>query len=298
MSSRKAGVMCLLATAAGWGINWPVIKVLLQEWPPLFARGLSGIIAGTAMLALAAARGERLRVRTEEIPRLLVAAFTNVFAWMGFASLAMLWLTVSECALLVYTMPLWTTLFAWPALGERPDGRGFVALALGLAGVWTLLAGAQLGQGAAQIWGVVLSLGSAVCFALGAVLNRKPLTLGAFATTGWQVALGCVPLFAIGLLFENPDMDNITGKGLAAFIYMTLVPMGLCYITWFAALSRLPATAASTGMLIVPVLGIVLAGLTLGEPLGLREWAAMLLTLGGVALALYKPRVQAPAALD
>jgi drug/metabolite transporter (DMT)-like permease len=41
-------------------------------------------------------------------------------------------------------------------------------------------------------------------------------------------------------------------------------------------------------MLIVPVIGVVSAAVILGEPLGLREWAAMALTLGGVTLALQR----------
>jgi drug/metabolite transporter (DMT)-like permease len=69
---------------------------------------------------------------------------------------------------------------------------------------------------------------------------------------------------------------------------MTLIPMGLCYVTWFETLRRLPPTAASTGMLLVPVIGVVSAAVILGEALGLREIGAMALTLGGVTLALQK----------
>ena len=69
---------------------------------------------------------------------------------------------------------------------------------------------------------------------------------------------------------------------------MTLVPMGLCYLTWFETLRRLPPTSASTGMLLVPVIGVVSAAFILGEPFGFREVAAMALTLGGVTLALQK----------
>jgi drug/metabolite transporter (DMT)-like permease len=73
-------------------------------------------------------------------------------------------------------------------------------------------------------------------------------------------------------------------------VYMTLVPMCVCYIAWFETLRRLPAEIASIGMLLVPVLGIVAAALSIGEPLGLRTAIAMVLTLSGVALALRQKR--------
>jgi drug/metabolite transporter (DMT)-like permease len=53
-------------------------------------------------------------------------------------------------------------------------------------------------------------------------------------------------------------------------------------------LRRLPPSSASTGMLLVPLIGVISAALILGEPLGIREGVAMVLVLGGVTLALQK----------
>src|SRR3954447_21664699 len=94
--SRRIGLLCLAVTAVGWGLNWPVIKLLLREWPPLFARGTAGVIAALALAALAGVRGERLTFSREAMSPLAAAAFTNVFAWMGFSTLAMVWLSVAE----------------------------------------------------------------------------------------------------------------------------------------------------------------------------------------------------------
>ena len=62
--------------------------------------------------------------------------------------------------------------------------------------------------------------------------------------------------------------------------------MALRYLAWFGAIKRIPATSASTGLLLVPVVGAVSAAIVLGEPLGFRELSAFALTLGGVALEL------------
>jgi probable blue pigment (indigoidine) exporter len=48
----------------------------------------------------------------------------------------------------------------------------------------------------------------------------------------------------------------------------------------------LPAATASIGTLLVPVVGVLAAAAMLHEPLGLREIAALVFTLGGVAVAL------------
>jgi len=287
-ATRWAGLLCLAATAVGWGLNWPAMKLLLQEWPPLSARGAAGVVAAAILAGVALGRGESLGVPRGAWPRLLLAAFTNVFAWMGCSTVAMTWVSVSEGALLVYTMPLWATVLAWPLLGTRPSSRGFVALLLGFAGVAVLLSARGIDFDTGKILGIVLALTAAVCFALGTLLNRAPLPVPPIALVAWQVGLGCLPMLLLGLVFEHPALGALSGVGWAVLVYMTLVPMGACYLTWFATLRRLPPATASTGMLLVPLVGVVSAAAMLGEALGPREALAIVLTLGGVALALRK----------
>src|SRR5215218_2772931 len=98
LRSRRIGLVCLVLTAIGWGLNWPIIKLVLRDWPPLFARGTAGLAAALGLAADAATRGERLTVPPSAPGRLSIAAVLNVFAWMGFSMLAMVWLSVAEGA--------------------------------------------------------------------------------------------------------------------------------------------------------------------------------------------------------
>jgi drug/metabolite transporter (DMT)-like permease len=282
------GFICLGVTASGWALNWPLMKILLQDWPPLFARGLAGVTASLILGVIILGRHQSLKVRRETIPRLLFASFTNVFAWMGFSTVAMKFVTVGEGALIIYTMPIWAMLFAWPVLHMRPTVRDVIALVLGIAGVALLLGANGFAFNTGKLVGIVLSLSCAVLFALGNVLNRTPLPIPPLAAVAWQVGLGCLAMLILGILFEHPNYMAISPVGLACFVYMTLVPMGLCYLTWFETLRRLSPVSATTGMLLVPVLAIFAAAVILGEPLGWRELAAIALTLGGVTLALQR----------
>ena len=284
--SRRIGFLCLTATVLGWGFNWPMMRIILREWPPLTARGLSGLVAAGGLAAFAAMRGERLTGRMRAWPRLGLAAFTNVFAWMGFTTVAMVWLSVAEGALLVYTMPIWATLLVWPLRGSRPTLRDLTSLSLGLAGVGVLLAGSGLALGGGKLPGIILALGAAILFALGAVTGVSSVPLAPMALTAWQVGLGCVPMLVAGLLFEKPRFSALSPVGWASMAYMAAVPMGICYLTWFIAARRLPPATASTAMLLVPLIGVLSAAPIAGEPLGARQMFALSLTLGGVGLAL------------
>nr|WP_210260943.1 DMT family transporter [Enterovirga sp. DB1703] len=281
--------MLLAVTVVGWGLNWPVVKVLLQDWPPLFARGLAGVAAAGLLAALAGWRGERILVPGRSVARLAAAGFANVFAWMGFTTVAMQWLSVAEAALLVYTMPLWVCLLDWPIRDVRPSNRHLLALALGFGGIVVLLGG-EVGGSTAPGWGlgVTLALLAAILFAAATLLLRPVTEVTPVVATTWQVGLACAPMLLLGIASEHGRIGSLSPGGALAFAYMVLGPMAACYVTWFAALRRLPSATAAIGTLLVPVIGIVSATLLLGEPLGWRESLAMALTLSGVALALRK----------
>ncbi len=217
-TQRWAGIALLAVTTVGWGLNWPAIKFILSDWPPLFARGIAGMIGAAVLTMIAVARKETLKIPRDAFPRLLAAAFTNVFAWMGFTTVAMKYLSVAECALLVYTMPIWVTLLSWPLLGVRLNLRTTLALILGCAGILTLFGTQHIDFSASKIAGIVLSLLAAILFALGSILNRRALPLQPYALVSWQVGLACVPMAIMGLVFERPALAAITPAGWTALL--------------------------------------------------------------------------------
>ena len=282
-----AGLVLLVTTAIGWGLNWPVMKALLAFLPPFSARAWAGIAGSLMLAAIARGMGERLAVPRALWGRLALIAALNVTSWMGLATLSLLWLSAGEGTMVCYTVPIWAALLAWPVLGERPTLRRAAAILLALAGLVALVAGEGPGLGLAKLPGVALGLGAAVLFALGTVLTkRRPLALDPLASAAWQVGLGCAPLLLPTLLLERPDWAALPASGWASLAYMAAGPLGLCYIAWFAALRRLDAGVAAVGTLIAPVVGVLAGAVALGEPLGLREVAALALILGGVLLAV------------
>ena len=284
-ATQLTGFLCLLVTSVGWGMNWPAMKFLLSELPPLSARGSSGVLAALAMATIAVTRGERLRVPAALVPGLILRGLLNVFAWMGFATLALQWLHAGQAAVLVYTMPVWAMLLAWPLLGRRPRAPGVAGALVCAAGIGLLFGPLSAALRTEQWPGIVFALLAALLFAFGTV-RLAPLVLPPFTQLAWQLAIGCAPMALYGLLFEHPRFDRLSMVGVAAFAYMTVFAMGICYLAWFAAVRRLAPATASMGTLMTPVVGVVSGSLLLGEPLGATQWVALVLVLCGITLAL------------
>ena len=286
-NSRLLGFSCLVVAAFGWGLNWPATKFLLEQCPPLTARGISGVVASLALAGVATSRGETLAVPRHLWWRLVGASLLNVSAWMGLTTISLLWLNAGEAATLAYTMPVWVALLAWPVLGEKLVPRRVAALVLGVCAIVMLIGGNRFSIDVAKLPGVAIALAAAMLFALGTVLSKRwPLNVSPIALTAWQVGIGCTPLLAGSFVLEHPHLFEMPWFGWAALSYTAAVSLGICYLAWFAALRRLEAGTAAIGTLLAPIVGVVASAISLGEPLLFPQIASLALVAAGIVLAV------------
>lgn len=284
--SYASGFAFALITSVGWGLNWPATKYVLAQWPPLSVRGMTGVVGALLLALYALTRGTSLRVPRDQWLRLCVSAVLNVSLWMAVMGYALVFLSAGEAAVVAYTGPLWTALFAWPLLGERMTLRRVVAMLIAFAGLVILFGGNEMSASFAKLPGIVLALTGAIGFALGTIFLKKwPIKLPGASAAAWQIGLGCLPVATLGLVFERPDVTALSAGGWAALAYATVGQFCIAYVAWFAALERLPASTAAIATMLVPVIGVVVSAIALHEPLGATKIAALVLTVGGVAMA-------------
>ncbi|HAR29108.1 MAG TPA: EamA family transporter [Bradyrhizobium sp.] len=281
------GLAFLVVASTGWGLNFPIMKFLLTEWPPLSSRGLCGVVGAAGLALVAVARGQRLCVPDGMWLRLALVSTLSIGGRVASMGLALIWLRASEAAVLGISIPVWVALVAWPVLGERVSLPRALALGVALAGIAVLIGGGGIDASLGKLPGILFALAGALCVGLGTVLTKSfKLAMPPLSLAAWQLAIGCVPIAIAGVLIEQPQLAALSQLGWASMIYMTLIQFCLCYVCWFAALARLPAATASIGTLLVPVVGVLAAAAMLHEPLGASDITALLVTFAAVAVAL------------
>lgn len=281
------GFVFLGIMSLGAGINWPVQKLLLSEWPPMSARGLSGFAGALVLALLAIAFRQSLRVPPGMWPRIVISALLNITSWVLMMGYALTILPASEAAIIAYTMPVWTALLAWPVLGERLTAMRVVALVMAFAGIAALMGGSSMAASLVKLPGLILALVTAVTYALGTIfLKRFPIAMPPVASASWQLGIGCLPVAILGLAIERPEIAALTAVGWLAMAYNTIVQQCIGFACWLAALQRLPASVAAIGTMFVPIIGVLASAYALGEPLGPAQIAALVFTVGSVVLAV------------
>src|SRR5262245_30741253 len=147
------GLGFLAVTSVGWGLNFPIMKYLLTEWPPLSSRGLTGIAGSAALALIAVLQRQLLTVPRNMRLRLMLVSLLTISSWVAFMGLALVWLEAREAAVLAISVPVWVALLAWPVLGERLSLLRAVALMVALGGIFILIGGNSMDASLAKLPG-------------------------------------------------------------------------------------------------------------------------------------------------
>jgi drug/metabolite transporter (DMT)-like permease len=183
-------------------------------------------------------------------------------------------------------MPVWASMLAWPILGERPNLLRIISLVMAFAGLAAIMGGNGFAASMEKLPGIIMALCGSVGFAVGTILAKKlPLNLPPLSAAAWQIGIGSLPVAVVGWLAEKANMAAISDLGWILLVAVIVTQFCVAYVSWFAALARLPASVAAIGTMAVPVIGVVTAAIALHEPLGPGQVAALFFTLGGVLLA-------------
>lgn len=281
--------MGLVALAALlWGANFNLAGPVVAELHPLTGAAGRFVLAALFMLALAAARGEPVRLVRHARPYAIlglvgIAGFNLPFF------LAMQHTSAVNGALIMATNPLVTALLAAPLLGERPSRRQMLALPVALAGVAAVVLGAgggfQVGAGDALI--LLANLLWATYNVLGRRLMPKESGL---ANTAGIMTMGALAL-SLAALAAGAPMALPGQRAGAALLIMAVGGSGLAYLFWNAGLARLGAGRTALFLNLVPVATMVIAALTGTPPTGLQLVGGAVV-LAAVSAAMRPDRVR------
>ena len=205
--SYARGYALLIGVALGWGINWPMMKIIVSEVSVWEFRALSGIAAGLLLLGLAIgvsrSSGEAWKTPREQWLPLGLAALFNVTSWFILIGFGVSMMGAGHAVIMAFTMPLFAAAIGVIFLGEALTRRRLTALCLGAAGIGVLMSHDFSVIGAEPL-GFALTLTGAALWSVGVLIQKHtPWRVGVLALSGWQILLGTTPIFAVWLALDE-----------------------------------------------------------------------------------------------
>jgi len=273
-----------------WGMNWPVMKLGVTDFPPLTFRMIS-MWLGLPVMAL----GLVLTKAPFRVPRihwreLFWLAVFNMFIWHALVIVAVKSLSSGRAAILGYSMPIFSAVLGALFFGHRLVLRAWAGVAAAAVGVLLLL-WHEISNYAGQPLAVLYALISALAWAMGVhLMRRTKLTVPTLTISFWMTAMTAVVMTVLSLLFEQAQWKAPSTTTWGAIAFNAVFIFGIVQTMWLSMARHLTPVASTLSVMMIPVLGVFGGAWWLGEVLHWQDWAAVLLMVLAIASVLLPTR--------
>ncbi len=229
---------------------------------------------------------------------MLLLGVVGVGTHNALAYLGLNYTTATNGLILNSFIPVMIITMSWIFLRERLSPLQLVGVAISLGGVLTILSQGSLEAIASfRVNGgdllIILSMAMWSAYTIGLRWRPRGLHTLTFLLVLMVIGdLAVLPLFVVEHAFGRQMV--VTGVNLAAIIAVALFSSVLAYIFWNQGVEQVGANVAGLFVHLMPVFGVLLAWIFLGERLALFHIGGIALILTGIGITSRLGRRPAP----
>lgn len=287
--ARTADYARLVAVPAIWGGTFVAGKIVVGSLTPLMGSFARYVVACVALVVAAfVLEGGLPRLSARQWAATFALGLLGVFAYNLFFMGALARLPASRAALIIALNPAITIAISAVALKERLSARRWLGVVVALAGVAIVVSKGNLanlasgGVGAGEL----LMFGAVTSWALYTILGRQvlggltPLAATNYAALWGTLMLGAVAAPAFGTLHPT----QFDWRMVASLLYLGVFGTALAFVWYYMSVKKVGASTTSIFNNLVPVFGVAISVLLLGETLLPSMLVGGAVTIAGVLM--------------
>lgn len=288
MSGSQNGVLDyarLVTVPAIWGGTFVAGKHVVSVWSPMMGSFARYLVACAALLVAAfVLEGGLPSLTRRQWFATFLLGLLGVFAYNLFFMASLERLPGSRAALIIALNPVITITLSSLALKERLSPRRWLGVAIALFGVWIVISHGDIGSIASAGVGVgeLFMLAAVTSWALYTLVGRKVLGgLSPLAATNYAALWGTLMLTFVAAP-EIPDVTiaQLDWLMIGALAYLGICGTALAFVWYYMSVKKCGTAITSIFNNLVPVFGVAISVLLLGEQL-----LASMLVGGAIAIA-------------
>jgi len=271
-TARTGDYARLVAVPAIWGGTFVAGKHVVAVMSPVMGSFSRYLIACVALLIAAfALEGGLPKLSRKQWLATFVLGVFGVFAYNLLFMAALERLPGSRAALIIALNPVITITISSLVLKERLSPRRWLGVAIALFGVWIVISRGDIGSiaGAGIGAGELFMFGAVTSWALYTIIGRKvlggltPLVATNYAALWGTLLLACV---------AAPEFSSLTPaqfgwSRIGALLYLGVCGTALAFVWYYTSVKKLGTAVTSIFNNLVPVFGVLISVLLLGEHL-------------------------------
>ncbi|HMQ54967.1 MAG TPA: EamA family transporter [Anaerolineae bacterium] len=275
----------LVLLALLWGPSFLFVKVIIEEVPPLTLAAARVSLAGGLLYLV-------LRSQRQHLPKFgqiwghfaLTGLMLNALPY-ALSSWGAQYIDSALAAILISTEPLFVIILAhFYTRDDRLTLNKAIGVLIGFGGASLLFAPASLAGLQATMLGLIAVVLTALSYAVGVVYAKQQLSgLPALVTPTAQLLTASVYLLPLALIAEQPyTLSMPSWPALSSLLALAVICTALTFVLYFRIMDQASATHLSLVTYLVPIVGVLLGVMVLGEQPGWNAYAGCALILFGV----------------
>ena len=293
MENWKRTYFPLILAMLAWGSLYPVSKHLMADISPLFLSFLRYASATAALLPFFIIEISRNKKRFNiksfiifTIAGIFGVALFSIFLFYGISMS-----TASKGSILTNTQPVFTAILAPLFLREHLSGLQAAGIVAGLLGIIFVVSGGNFNifsNGGSELTGSLLLLCGSVSMCLYSIVLKSSIKeFGGLITTWFSMAIGTIMLLFVSILSNSADfglLAAIDTIDAGLIIYMGIAATALSYLLFNLSLKELDVIKATGFKFLIPVSGVGLSIIFLGERPAIATYAGIIIVIFSIFL--------------
>jgi drug/metabolite transporter (DMT)-like permease len=266
-----------------WASSFVALKLAFRGYHPMQVIFGRMLIASLCFIVFIPAF-RRIEWRRHDLKYLLIMAVCEPCLYFIFEAKALELTSASQAGMITAMLPLLVAILAWSILKETIRRQTLIGFTMAILGAcWLRVASEITAEAPNPLLGNFCEFLAMVC-AAGYTIALKHLSdhYPPLFLTAFQAFLGCLFFFPFLLIPEIGFPRHLETTPLLAVLYLgTFITFG-AYACYNFGVSRIPASQAAGFVNLIPVFGVLLGMLVLGERLNAEQWLACGLVFCGV----------------
>lgn len=296
---RQRTILQALFVTFLWSTSWVIIKLGLDDMPPLVFAGMRYVLAFVCLLPLLL-RADRLAavrgLSSRQWGQLAVLGVIFYAITQGTQFAALVYLPAVTLSMMLNLTAIIVALLGVAFLAEYITRRQMIGIGVFLFGVLVYFYPVVLPW--EQVLGLIIGMVSVIATSVAAVMGRGINRRGDIPpsiVTIISMGIGSILLLAVGVLLEGiPVMSPVNWL---MVIWLALVNTAFAFTLWNHTLRTLTAVESNIINNTMLVQIAILAWVFLGEAITLQEMGGLTLVVAGVLMVQLRRagKIQRPA---
>ena len=272
-----------------WGVNFPVIKAVLPEIPPLAFNALRFPLAAVTVFFILRLRGGVCWPARKDLPAVIGLGVLGNVVYQGFFIFGIDGTLAGNTSILLATVPVWTLILSTVLRQERSGSLVWLGILATLGGMVMVVMGGSLSVGVrgTTLKGDLLVVGAAVTWAAYTVMSAHLVRrYGSAPLAAWTLWVGTLILVVLGIpSLSRVPLTELSWTAWGGVVYAGVLAIGLAYVLWNRGIKTIGSSRTAAYQNLTPVVALLVGWIWLGEAPAPIQLLGAGVVLAGISLA-------------